>query len=215
MPVPANCYRVVLAGSLPGGEEWSTGFWVTGDAPTSNDDANSTADLWWDQLSANDVSGAMGTYLNFYCKANVVWRSTTVYSYPGGGSKAQYIGVHESNRAGTSQSPVLPNQVCVVASLRTGTAGRQNRGRMYLPANGIPLTADGQLAAADAQAIANTWATCFRDWDASGDNGTVVVVSQTATRASRVTAVVCDSRADIQRRRAASEAIDSRASVSL
>lgn len=200
--IPNDVYHVVFGGSLPSGEIWESGFWVEGDAPTSNDLANATAQLWAAQLQAADTSGAMRITLT-HCQASVTFDYVRVYSYPAGGPHAAYIGYHAASIAGTtSDTSVLPNQICLVVSLRTNNAGRSNRGRMYMPLNGINLQPNAQLNQAACTAIANGWATCFSDWNASGDNGQVVVMSRVgAGHTNVVSEVIVDSIPDTQRKR--------------
>jgi hypothetical protein len=92
-----------------------------------------------------------------------------------------------------------PLQVCMVATLITGAAGRRNRGRMYLPANGIGFGShEFPNARVDAvcQALA-AWLDALNTLD-----GSAVVVSQAGTSKRAITQVRVDSKPDIQRRRA-------------
>lgn len=215
MAIPANCYRVVLSGAMPGGEIWSTGFWVFGAVPGNNSEANVAAELWYSVLNSSDASGSMRIIMAAYARSNVVWQKTTVYCYPSGGPSAAYIGEANHNVAGGSSNALLPNQASVVLSLRTGSAGRRNRGRMYLPLNGLALGTDAQIPAAACDAITATWKALFDDWNGSGDNGVISVVSSTATQHRAVSSLIVDSRIDIQRRRAASQAIAYRSTAAL
>lgn len=210
MPIPAEVYRVVASGSLAGGEIWSTGLWVQGHTPATQADADSAAELWMAQLvSTTDPAPFLLMAENWWSTQTTLERVTT-YCYPAGGPHAAFIGSYDQLTTGQQGSQTKPNQVALVTSLRTGIAGRRSRGRMYVPLTGGPLGADGQVPTAGAQAIADSWGTFLGDWNASGDNGTVVVVSASATQAYPITQVVVDTRPDIQRRRANRQAINAR-----
>src|SRR5215467_12042174 len=61
------------------------------------------------------------------------------------------------NNPGTSASPSLPNEVALVATLRTALSGRQNRGRMFMPGWATNALGAGNVAAAAA-------VTAFQNW---------------------------------------------------
>lgn len=206
--IPAGCYKVVFGGHLNTSDSWECGFWVHGSEPTSQAEATATAALWAGQLMSTDDSGALRITLTAYASADVLLEYVKVYSYPTGGPVATYIGEHLFTNTGGSGARVLPNQCAVVVSERTGFAGRRYRGRMYIPIGRTGSGGDGQLAAAAVDQIATAWALCFHDWDASGDNGTVVVVSTVGSLFTPVSQILVDTKVDIQRRRANKELAD-------
>lgn len=202
MSIPADVYKVAFGGTLPGGEVWESGFWVHGALPTSNSEANTTAELWYAQLTASDGSGGV------YGTAAVVWGDDVVmtyvkiYAYPTGGTTAAFIGEYSGTPKAGSGTTTVPNQICLVVSLRTANAGRQYRGRMYLPASKLAGISNGNVPTSDATAMATAWGTCFSDWNASGDNGQVVVVSRVGAGHYDVVDVVrVDTIPDTQRKR--------------
>lgn len=202
MAIPANVAKISFQGTLPGGEIWETGFWVQNPGVTSNTEANALAELAYGQFTANDDSGGLRIALTILAdgQTKVTGCRTAVYT---GGTHATYTGVYVDATGLAGGGPAThPNQVCLVASLRTALAGRSHRGRMYLPCTGVTLQSNGQIDAGGVAAVAAGWATGFTDWNASGDNGTVVVVSSAIGAATRITAVQVDSRPDVQRRRA-------------
>lgn len=210
MPIPAGVTKVVFGGSLNGGEHWQSGFWLTGDQQTSNELANALCELVWDDITGTDVDGLVYHLLNDYGCEGMTLNYVRAYVYTGN-PKATYIGEHTGTFTGSQVNPRFPNQVCIVASLRTAQAGRRHRGRMFLPVGFATLTGTGQLANSDAAAIAGHVGAFISDWNASGDNGTVVVVSSAGSTSAAVTSVIVDSRLDIQRGRAKSQSIDYRA----
>lgn len=207
MSIPAGVTHVVFGGDLPGGERWQSGFWVSGAVPADAGVATANADLWWAQLTAADASGAMRVTFT-HAGSSVSMRYVRVYPYPSGGPIAPYVGEHTGSIIGAS-TDTLPNQCALVVTLRTALSGRRHRGRMYLPVTGLPLgSSGGQANTAHVTEIADAWGTCFSDWNASGDNGKIVVVSPTGSSFSPVTTVSVDTRIDIQRRRANKQSIN-------
>jgi hypothetical protein len=202
MSIPPGVVHVVFGGALPGGEVWESGFWTMGNVPTSNATATELAALWIAQLKATDGSGG------FY-QSRIIAGATTslnyvnVYCYVTGGSTADFIGNATTAAVVGTGTNACANQNALVVTLRTAHAGRRFRGRMYLPATGVTTsTATGQLPDAAILPVATGWGVCFSDWNASGDNGTICVVSRVgAGTATAVTEVTVDSIVDTQRRR--------------
>ena len=197
---------MVFGGQLPGGEQWQSGFWVQGAVPADAGTANELAGLWKAQLSASDDSGAMRLQMTLN-PSSVTMDYVRVYPYPTGGPVAPFVGEASATLVGTG-FPTLPNQACVVLTLLTNLSGRRHRGRMYLPAQKLSLAgANGQAAQGDIDTIVDGWTTCFSDWNESGDNGHITVVSATGSIASTVTSLRARSRLDVQRRRANKQSV--------
>lgn len=108
-----------------------------------------------------------------------------------------------SNVVGTSAEVAGAPQESIVLSLRTETAGRSYRGRMYLPP--IPdsaVDAAGLIDSGWQQTIANS-AEGMRDSmdGVDGGLGELAVYSRVLDVATRVTSIRVGNRIDIQRRR--------------
>lgn len=193
---------MVLRGVMPGNEIWETGFWMSDTGVASEAAANALAQIIWGTITANDTSGAMRTLSVKAWKVTIKFTEVRTYVYTGG-TTAAYIGsfVGSPALAGSSSGAILSNQTAMCLSLRTGLAGRRNRGRMYLPVNGLALNNDAQWDAADLQTIADGWRIFMNDVNAS-DTGKIVVVSRTATQFHPITGLILDSRPDVIRRRA-------------
>jgi hypothetical protein len=58
---------------------------------------------------------------------------------------------------GTGTLPPLPNEMAIVATLRTALSGRQNRGRMYLPGFTVDSLAVGNVIGPGTIAAINGW----------------------------------------------------------
>jgi len=178
-----------------------------GDTPTDADAANALAFLVHAEFGASDPSGAMSRTLDEIGNPGVIWLKVSVYCYPTGGPTATYVGEYILPSPYPGGGALhLPNQCSLVLSLRTGLSGRSRRGRMYLPAVGVAMENDGEVASTHLAVITNTWALAFTDWNAAS-TPKIVVVSPHLTAYTPVTSVICDSRIDIQRSRAKSETI--------
>lgn len=211
MAPPAGTTRIVFYGSLGGGEEWSSGFWVNGVPIPNATAANEFADDIDTAANAGDAGGAMAYVIAHLMPANGSWDGTKVYHYAGGTNKADIIGQYGAPAARFGlHNQSTPNQVCQVVSLRTGLAGRRYRGRMYMPACGLALQADGTFPTDITTALAAHWGTFLTNLPGIGQ-AEAVIVSSTASVATLVTEVIVDDRPDIQRRRAESQAIPFRA----
>jgi len=81
-----------------------------------------------------------------------------------------------SSKAGTSASPSLPNEVALVVTLRTASAGRQNRGRSFVPGWATNALGAGNVAAGGAVTALQNWADT---WSSSlSTNGYTYVLGQ-------------------------------------
>lgn len=212
---PANVTRMVLTGALPGGEIWSTGFWMIDTGVSSNGEASAQAEVITFTLNSSDASGAMRIVAANLWNNQVKWLKTLCYHYVAGGTSADFSGewVLPTPRVGGLTNG-LPNQCAAVLSLRTDLSGRRNRGRMYLPAQGAALQVDGQLQDTVAAAVADGWALAFTDINAS-DAGKIVVMSAVGSTATQVSLVRMDSRLDVQRSRANKQSVDSVANATV
>ncbi len=103
-------------------------------------------------------------------------------------------------RPGTSSANALPHEVAVVASLRSATAGRSGRGRIYLPPPAVNMVgSDSRFVATSRQAFADIVA----DYCAPilGGEMTAVVASFTTSSYYSIVRVGVGDVFDAQRRR--------------
>lgn len=207
MAIPAGLCRIVLHGTSPHGEIWETGFWMSGTGVASAEEANALAQIVTETCNASDGSGAMRITFADLCNAATNFIGGRVYAYPAGGPHAQFIGTYDlpTPRAG-GVGGGGPDELALCMTLRTGFAGRTNRGRMYLPLTGPAYISDGQVDATPLAAVTEAWASCFTDINAS-DTGKIVVLSQHLGTFHQVSSVKIDSRTDVQRRRSNREII--------
>lgn len=202
MPRPAFHLKVNLTGTLVNGEEFQTGFWVAYTLP-----AFTQAEL---QSFADDVATAFtanSAGIRNLLSSTSEYGEVRVYEYTAAGpAPATKIAVADLSLAGTgSGAGLLPNQVALVATLRTALVGRRYRGRMYFPANASVLVAH-QFSQAQIDAVASDVATFFGAVnDIDSHEPRVSVVSGVGSTSVPVTGIGVDSRADVQRRRAEQE----------
>jgi hypothetical protein len=209
VPIPAGLTRIVISGTAYGGEIWETGFWMN-TGPIANESAlNSLVVAVAALMGSEATSGGITSVLQAQASSTTIWSSVRGYYYNGIVDTATFVAeyVLATPRAGNGAGNVQPNQLCLVASLRTGFSGRRNRGRMYLPATSPNYVSGApQISLAGVTATANSIAQAFSAINASV-YGKVVVFSQAAESAREVATVIVNSKLDIQRRRANKEAI--------
>lgn len=102
--------------------------------------------------------------------------------------------------AGGNANPPLSPQVCYLIRKTTGTAGRKNRGRMFLPGcNESNVDGNGRVAS-DIQLELNTrlgaWAA-----DATGADAEFVILHNSSSDPTTITSLACQSVVATQRRR--------------
>lgn len=209
MAIPVQAARIGLHGVLPTGETFETGFWLAENTVSSQAAATAEAEAiaaLFTTTSVPNLYSMLGT--------DSSWAGVRTYHYPNGGPNATYAGEADfAVQPGTGTLSDMPLQSCTVVSLRTGVIGRSNRGRMYLPHVNTTLVVN-QISSANAIAIADQVADFLSAVNASASvSGTVSVVSPLTTSSRPVTEVIVDTRIDIQRRRAAQQAVSSSASA--
>lgn len=200
MPIPSGYSRNTISGHLRNGEEFAWSFWCD-EAPSDQGATQTQADFI--ATDFNNLATTSGNPMGFI-DSDSGYDKLTVYSYLDTSGKATHVAEADLGHVGTSSSGSLPNQCSLVCSLRTATAGRRGRGRVYLPCNDTVMSS-GQVASGNVGQLA-TWMAAFLT-SVNGDLGDqhVVVLSQVSGTAHPITSVVVDSKIDIQRRRAKSE----------
>lgn len=193
--------RVVLSGTLYGGEVFAHGFSFDGTAINGNsvkEDAFAGASLGY--LTSALLTATHRAYYN----TTTTWTKQRCYFYSGSGVLTRTT-EDAISFAGTAAAGCLPTQLAVVASLRTGIAGRANRGRTYLPNPATPAIASGvvpQLSATATAAIANAVRNYVSGLGHDVNGGPAVVASLSQGAMIPISNVTVDSRIDVQRSRA-------------
>lgn len=196
---PASTTRISLTGHLSGGEIFDTSFWLDF-AQVSQAENDALAEAVAGDLEAGPI-GSLKGILN----ASSGYDKVRCYSYVDA-APAGATFVSETDLTGGTGVSTTGNgldQACLVVTLRSASPGRRNRGRMYLPANGLPVSAG--LASDNSQIdnIAAVMKALFDDINSVLIDGhRVAIVSGAASATKPVTAVSVDNKPDIQRRRA-------------
>lgn len=157
--VRPDSIKMVTAGTLPGGEEWTTSFSLgLADGPYAGLDlaglCNATMEAW------SDFQAVYG-----WMSGGVSIDQVRGYVYGGGELVEQRIS-NLPSFDGTA-STTLPNQCAVVLSLLTDRPGRRYRGRMYLPVLTATPDSNGRLLPAVTQGLANAATAFFEQVNAS------------------------------------------------
>lgn len=189
--------RYIIKGTGIGSEIWQTTFaavYTVGSEPSNAADLQVLCDAvatrvatWWTSVKATVCTGWAMTELHAYD-----------YLYPSTVSRFGASHVF-TPVAGTQASAGSPVDTCCVVSLRTGFTGASHRGRMYVPCHATAQPTTGLFTTPPATISAATGA-LFTGIFTDGDQE-VVVVSQALGNQDKVTAVACDQKPDVQRRR--------------
>lgn len=185
-------FRHILNGTLPAGDIFSFGFSTQGggDLGAAHAATSSFVELMWGTSTYQSLV-AEGCVLTGY--KTILYTSTTPLKTAG-------VLETEVDLAGINTHNSLPQDMCVVLSLRTAVPGPKGRGRMYLPAPCVDSSsAIGELTTA-AQDNISAWAGAALG-DVSGAGFTPVVVSRTTGVASNIVNGSVGTVFDAQRRR--------------
>lgn len=198
MSIPSGAVKIVLSGNLPGGDRWSTSFWVN--PLNAAMDAVELTNL----ISSMDTDLAAGG--GFYAAlasinpAEVTLDTVTGYQYQGTSKAAVQAEIPANGLPTHTNAVKLPNQVAAVLSLRTGLPGRARRGRMYIPVLAAAMLTGGKVDTTLVNGLSNGLATSWGTFNSSG-NGKVCVCSQSLSQLIQITDVIVDNVLDTQRRR--------------
>jgi hypothetical protein len=142
--------RVQVGGLLAATGTWSNTleFFLSG-AISSQATLQSIANATFTALTA-DASFKAG-----FC-ADTTFKSVKMLYYPTNTPPAALVAESAGSPVYGSAAAIHAPQVCAVASLRTGTAGRSYRGRTYVPYRGASISSAGVLTST-AQGIVNTY----------------------------------------------------------
>lgn len=194
--------RAVISGTIRSAQSWSVGcsFIVIGSgAPSQND-----LDTWVNAYASGVTTwwGAAGGagHIN---GPDVNVTKISGYFYEGRGTTAGLVSQKSVLLTGSAATQFLPPQVSVVQSLRTGTPGRMNMGRMYVPATAAAIgSSTMQLSQTQCDQLATATAALI-------NHGNEAALGSTAVGAGPLVGgvgnyydqVIVDSRLDTQRRR--------------
>jgi hypothetical protein len=184
-----------VIGNLPSGETWTTGVHASGTGSLSAflTAAGNFVDTLW------NGDGGSATGLITDVPAGVGATSLVVYQLDDSTGKATARAEASLTLAGSDTGSPLPQEVAVVASLRTATPGPSGRGRMYLPPLGVnKCTTVGRVDAAAQANLAASVAAALGELN-SGGFDPILFTPNTADRV--ITSVDVGDVFDAQRRR--------------
>lgn len=205
MGIPANAVKITYNGHLSNGEIFSWGSWfdaLTALTQAELDSLLSTATTAF----ASDLQAQQVIQLD----TGSGYDGAKAYYYDGSGPHAALISEESLSVVGSSSGTDMPLQTCAVASLRTGRPGRSYRGRIYFPYLEGALTSHqfpSTFCSNFATDVAN-YLTAIKTASGGGFRAAdPVVMSSMKSAMTPITQVLVDSKPDVQRRRAESEAI--------
>lgn len=195
-------YRLIIGGTMDRGNSWSVGLSVVNHAAATA----GAIQAWLDGI-APDVSSSWsssGSGWGGLASPGTKLQSLRGYHYAAGSSSADLTAEHlYAGVAGYAAGAASPTMLSCVVSLLTGAAGRHNRGRSYVPADGAAL-ANHQFVEAAIDAVGAGFRDLIDHVNGStlgGEDCTVVIGAQLPAP-PEVTRVRVDSVPDTQRPRA-------------
>lgn len=140
-------YRCTMGGALPSGRRWSTRAYFSSPASLATVAADWQAHIggaWTSGASALQGLFPVGTTLEEALAAQI---AVVPFTGPPAVSKLREVATASVTISdpGTSTNPALPDQNSILVSLRTGLPGRENRGRLHLPAPDQTLVVNNVL----------------------------------------------------------------------
>jgi len=199
-------YRISIGGAIAN-DTWSINLWGDGAGTSSTPSVGNMSDFAIEVFTDFDTAvWSAGTAPLKQANATSVNLSFCNVEYYFGGVIAQSSPNTFTPIVGTGTSN-HPGYTCLVATLLTGLAGRSRRGRVYLPATALGVSATtlqqngSPISYAQHMAL---WLSTFNSLPGNlpGDPAVpAVVVSRTTSAFNPVTSVRMDSIFDVQRGR--------------
>ena len=188
--------RVVIKGIGPGSEIFQTGFTTAAITPPSSQaalqtDCNAIAAFCttlWNAIKASIYTSYSFTEVDMY---QYVWPSTVAQF------QAQTLLTANPGTLAVNGSPI---DTALVVSLRSQVPGRSGRGRMYLPYHGGCLPASGLTSGTPYTTYATAVKALFTSV-AGYSSYAPIVASRTHGTWQPPSAILCDNKPDVQRRR--------------
>lgn len=215
MGIPSGVTRIVLYGTLPGGEIWQSGYFMPHaaiDPAECNLIAQNAFNRWSDQSAGRTMARLVAKWWH----GGVSLVGCKTYAYGDTSGQATFKGSSTGAPVIGSALGSLTNPTSVCITLLTSFAGATQRGRMYLPALGqIPDQTNGYFNGTDVSQLVTSFATDLKNAAVGNANYTPCVVSQKKGAYQTVVSVAADQRPDVQRRRENRQAKGVRSTASL
>src|SRR3954453_7231354 len=135
MGIPNGVTRIVLYGSLPGGEIWQSGYFMP-HAAIDNAEANLIAQNAFDRWKNQTAGRTMARLVTDWWNTGVSLQGCKSYSYNTTSGEATFKGQSTGAPVVGGAGGSLVATACICITLHTSFSGATQRGRMYLPALG-------------------------------------------------------------------------------
>lgn len=176
-------FRCTASGALPSGRQWSVRMHFSSGLSVGQVQAD------WNSQFVIAWSTRADPLKIFYPTTTTLAQTKTeqlaVIAFAGtpGINKIRSNAVGQSLPAiaGTNVNGALPDQCAILVSLRNGAPGRENRGRIHLPAPSVNLVTAGQLGSSDAAKVSAAINGIVTGMVASGHNPVLVTYKLTLT----------------------------------
>jgi len=203
----SNTLRLSLRGALLGPDIFDLSMWFTpsGTATVPADAATAAALLA--EITGASTFTAMVTTLRTFIATTDSYTQYAMYTYPSGGSHSSAAVVQNVALAGTGATRALPNQIATVVSLRSPFAGRNNRGRFYVPttSQNVISAPTSQLTSGSCSSLATAVANFLSHMNGAAfanlSGQSLRPCVSTRGSSALIASVIVDSVLDTQRRR--------------
>lgn len=176
-------YRCTAGGALPSGARWSFRVHFQSGASVSavETDWKNAFSAAWDTI-ANPLKALYpaGTTLD-HTKTEALAIVTVGTTPPVNKLRAVALSEDNLSIAGTSANPALPDQDAILVSLRSALPGRENRGRIHLPAPDQTLVTAGAVSSTTAGHVSTAINGAFTSMSGAGHTASVVTYKVSKT----------------------------------
>jgi hypothetical protein len=191
--------RLVLRGTITGGQSWSVGFHFQNDAVADSAALNA----WLTSINAA-VTTALNPIIDLWATDTDCFGLTAYYVDTATDKVISGAEQNLTTPVTGSSSVRHPGQSCIVASLRTPFLGAQFRGRLYWPLTGLGLLGGLIVDITDCTTLAEATANLLNiinDSTLAGTSPSATTRGNSATDPTGISSVVVDQVPDTQRRR--------------
>jgi len=175
MAYPSTHYLLSFGGTLKGEESWTMGLRIIGLGAL---DQNGEEAVLADYVAA--LESAWGTQVVTGQGTRLTWAKLNQIGIDGKYTKS-WTNLHEWDLPGVSApgaGSMKPNQITMVVSLTTNTSrGLAHAGRLYFPAPGADIQADGRVSVAH-QGDQLASAKAFIDTLNNASDGSIIIASK-------------------------------------
>lgn len=166
-------YRCQMHGLQPSGRPWSVTMNFSSSAALATVETD-----WLAQASSFWTNGTHGVETLFPVATTLETTTTAQLSIVtvAGIQKLREVGKRSDNPAlpGTSANASMPDQNAILVSLRTDLPGKENRGRIHLPAPDVTLVTAGELGSTPATRVTTATAALLSGMGGAGHQAVIL-----------------------------------------